>query len=66
MCDGWERRPRRRSRKPGNGPFLIAGMILLASGLLLLFLCIPGWAWEAMIGVLLAVAGILLIRAGGR
>ena len=66
MCDGWERRPRRRSRKPGNGPFLIAGIILLASGLLLLFLCIPGWAWEAMIGVLLAVAGILLIRAGGR
>ena len=35
---------------------------LLALGVLLLFLCIPCWAWLALLGLGLIVAGALLLR----
>lgn len=56
----------RRSKcyKQSNQLLLIVGAILAALGLLLLFLCIPGWAWAALAGVLLIAAGCLLIRLG--
>ena len=41
-----------------------AGAILIALGLLLLFACIPGWAWAALAGIALILAGELLIRLG--
>ena len=41
-------------------------MALIALGLLLLFLCIPGWAWAALAGCLLVAAGFLLIRVSRR
>ena len=51
MCDCRNRRPRRsRSLQP------------LAAGLLLMFLCIPGWAWAALAGILLIAAGCALIH----
>lgn len=40
------------------------GIALIVSGLLLLFVCIPGWAWAAAAGILLVLLGWLLIRAG--
>lgn len=59
MCDCRNRRPRRsRSLQP----LAAVGIILLAAGLLLMFLCIPGWAWAALAGVLLIAAGCALIH----
>jgi hypothetical protein len=43
----------------------IIGLVLIAIGLLLLFLCIPGWAWAALIGIILIMAGYLLLRLSG-
>lgn len=50
-------------RRPG-GTLTVVGGILIAAGLLLLFLCIPGWAWAALGGAALIVLGWLLIRIG--
>ena len=59
MCDCRNRRPRRsRSLQP----LAAVGIILLAAGLLLMFLCIPGWAWAALAGMLLIAAGCALIH----
>lgn len=55
------RKPRRRMK---SLPLL--GAVLIALGLLLLFLCIPGWAWAALAGCLLIAAGWLLIFSGWR
>lgn len=38
------------------------GILLIMMGLLLLFICIPGWAWAAAAGILLIIAGYLLLR----
>ena len=59
MCDCRNRRPRRsRSLQP----LAAVGIILLAAGLLLMFLYIPGWAWAALAGILLIAAGCALIH----
>ena len=42
-------------------PLQIAGYVLLAVGALILFLCIPCWAWIALLGVALVGLGILLL-----
>lgn len=42
----------------------LLGMVMIAAGLVLLFLCIPGWAWAAMIGAALVVAGFWLATLG--
>ena len=42
-------------------PVLLLGAAMLVLGLLLMFLCIPGWAWAALSGLLLIVAGYALI-----
>lgn len=48
---------------PGqNRGLVIAGCVLLAIGILLIFLCIPAWAWLALLGVGLAAAGFLLLK----
>lgn len=40
----------------------IAGYVLIVVGVILLFICIPGWAWVALLGVVLMAAGLLLLR----
>jgi len=40
----------------------VVGYVLLALGIVLLFICIPGWVWLALIGVLLIAAGWLILR----
>ena len=58
-----ERAVKRCYRQPGGTLTLIGG-VLIAAGLLLVFLCIPGWAWAALGGAALIAAGWLLIRLG--
>lgn len=46
-------------RKSG---LMAAGYALLTVGIILLFVCIPGWVWLALLGVLLMAAGTLLLK----
>lgn len=46
---------------PEDGLWKLLGCVFIAAGLLLLFLCIPGWAWAAMAGAVLICAGWALI-----
>lgn len=39
----------------------ILGGILIAAGVLILILCIPGWAWFSLVGIALIVVGVLLL-----
>lgn len=64
MQDGWNRQAHTRCFRQGNSMLVIAGLALIALGLLLLFLCIPGWAWAALAGLLFIGVGYLLIRLG--
>jgi len=47
---------------PGGKSGALVGYVLLALGIVLLFVCIPGWAWAALGGVLLIAAGLLVLR----
>ena len=40
----------------------IAGGILIASGILLILLCVPTWAWVSIVGAALILLGLFLIR----
>ena len=40
----------------------VAGIILLAAGVVLLFVCIPCWAWAALLGVGAIALGLLLLK----
>lgn len=51
-------------KQPGNHALVLAGIVLAGTGAVLLFLCIPGWAWVALIGFALICAGLLLLRLG--
>ena len=42
----------------GQRALMIAGVVLVAAGLIVLLLCIPAWAWAALLGVALAIAGL--------
>ena len=47
----------------GKSPAIrIAGFVLIGAGVLLILLCVPGWAWLAVLGAALILAGLLLIR----
>ena len=39
-----------------------AGIILIAAGVLLIILCVPLWAWLALVGAALILLGVLLLR----
>lgn len=59
---GCPRSSRRTAHRHARiSPALFLGVLLLTSGLLLMFLCIPGWAWAALAGALLIIAGYVLI-----
>ena len=49
-------------RYPCRSSVPVLGYVLLALGALLLFACIPGWAWLAALGVLLMAAGWLILK----
>ena len=57
-------RPSTSSRT--SAALMIAGVVLVAAGLIVLLLCIPAWAWAALLGVALAIAGLVLICVGRR
>ena len=40
----------------------IAGYVLIGAGIILILLCVPFWAWLALIGAALILLGLLLIR----
>ena len=66
MHQGRSRCPPKRSYRQSANTARVIGMALIGLGLLLLFLCIPGWAWAALTGCLLVAAGFLLIRVSRR
>jgi len=45
-----------------NAALTAVAYALLALGVLLLFVCIPCWAWLALIGLGLIAAGLLLLK----
>ena len=45
-------------------PLIVIGYALLGLGVILLFACIPCWAWFALLGVGLIALGWLLLRLG--
>ena len=53
-------------RVRGTAEICLVGLLLMAAGLVLLFLCVPGWAWAALIGALLVAAGFWLLTLGRR
>ena len=40
----------------------IAGFVLIALGILLICLCVPFWAWWALLGAALIFIGLILLR----
>lgn len=52
---------RRPTRCRYTSSLLLTGTLMLSAGLLLMFLCIPGWAWAALAGLTLIVLGYALI-----
>lgn len=42
----------------------LLGVVMLSAGLALLFLCVPGWAWAALLGAALVAVGLLLATGG--
>lgn len=55
------RRPHPAKRQHDPADIRLLGAVLLAAGLLLLFLCVPGWAWAALVGAMLVAFGLWLI-----
>lgn len=58
--------PKPPCRTPGDGPWRMLGCLFISGGLVLLFLCVPGWAWAALAGMALICAGWALISSCGR
>lgn len=64
------RRPHERKKPPvehvvhlrSGQELRLLGLMLIAVGLVLLFLSIPGWAWAALIGAGLVIVGWLLVK----
>lgn len=66
MTMQWDgrRRPVRHVYRQEDATLTLVGSVLAAAGLLLMFVCIPGWAWAVLAGVALIAAGYALIRLG--
>lgn len=54
-------RTRRTRCVCGDGLWRAVGCVLFSGGLVLLFLCVPEWAWAALAGAALVCAGWALI-----
>ena len=66
MSRGCRRRPRSSRRLRDTPEIRLLGLLLLAAGMVLLFLCVPGWAWAALTGAALVAAGLWLVTFGPR
>lgn len=62
--NAWCGQAQTRSYRTGGGLLTVLGAVLIGAGLLLLFLCIPGWFWAALAGAGLIVVGWLLVMLG--
>ena len=62
MAFGQRGKVRAQCYPANNAAKTIVGIALIALGALLVFLCVPYWAWLAVIGALLIALGILLIK----
>lgn len=53
-----------QTKFPSRGSTLsrIVGMVLIAVGMLLIVVCVPLWAWMALIGTALIFVGVLLMQ----
>lgn len=60
------KRPRMAVRTRDAGELRVLGLVMIMAGLVLLFLCIPGWAWAVLIGAALVAAGYCLLTCGKR
>ena len=61
----WRREERVRVQCDPSGRSVAlraAGAVLIVAGVVLILLCVPGWAWLAAIGAALGLLGLLLIR----
>lgn len=43
-------------------PLCAAGYVLIVVGVILLFACIPCWAWYALVGLGCMAAGVLILK----
>lgn len=64
MQNGWEGRGYKRCYRSSALPAL--GVVLIGVGLVMLFVCIPGWAWLALTGIVLIVVGAAMAKLGAR
>ena len=46
----------------GSLALRIAGYALIGAGVILILLCVPCWAWLALVGAALILLGLMLIR----
>ncbi len=46
----------------GSLALRIAGYVLIGAGVILILLCVPCWAWLALVGAALILLGLMLIR----
>ncbi|MBQ9196376.1 MAG: hypothetical protein IJ157_03950 [Clostridia bacterium] len=53
-----------KAKYPTKGSVLarLVGILLIAAGVLLIVLCVPMWAWMALIGTALIFLGVLLLQ----
>lgn len=52
------------SAKSGNGGLIskIVGGVLMISGAVVLLICVPGWFWTMLLGIVLIASGFLIWR----
>lgn len=61
----WRREGRVRVQcypAPRSKALRVIGGVLIAAGVLVILLCVPGWAWLSFVGAALILAGVLMIR----
>ena len=51
-------------RPKENRTVVVIGAVLVGVGALLLFLCVPGWAWTALLALAFICVGLVLLKIG--
>lgn len=60
MRGGWNRRS--GGKRCAGQVIQVAGIVLMAAGVIVLLFCIPCWAWAALLGIVLVALGFILLR----